>query len=72
VTERDGTTSNVDLFPGKLENLLGTNGNDGKCLVELPQSDIVFADTGSLEGLGDGKSWSSREIDRSSSSIGVA
>lgn len=72
VAKRDGTTSDVDLLSGQTKDLLSTNGNDREGLVELPERDVVFRDTGLLEGEGDGEGGGGGEVDGGSGSIGVA
>lgn len=62
VTESDGTTLDVDLCVVDTENLLGGNTNNGECLVEFPEINVVLLETCSLECLGDGKCWCGREV----------
>ena len=72
VTEGNGATSNVDFGVVDTEDLFGGNTDDGECLVELPQVNVVLLDAGSLECLGHSERRGGREVHRVASSVGVA
>lgn len=72
VTEGDGSTSDVDLFPWNTEDLFHGNGNNGECLVELPERNLILGDTGVFQGDRDSKGRGSGEVNRGSSGICVS
>jgi hypothetical protein len=72
VTESDGTSSDVDFLVVETEDLFSGNSDNGECLVELPEINVVLGETSGLEDLGDGKSRSGREIHGVTSGIGVS
>lgn len=72
MTERNGTTSNVDLFSRETKHLLRSDNDDRERLVELPQSDVVFRDTGVLESKGDGEGRGRGEVDGFGRGVGVS
>lgn len=58
MTKGNSSADGVDLFEWNLEVLNRHDGLRGEGFVDLPEVDIVLADTGFLERLGNGKGWS--------------
>jgi hypothetical protein len=72
VSQSDGTTTDVDLFPGQVEHLLRRAGDDRERLVELPQGDVVLAHARGLEREGHGEGRGGGEVDGRAGGVGVA
>jgi hypothetical protein len=70
VTERDGTTVDVDLGGVELVDLLGDADDDGEGLVDLEEGDVGNGEVGLFESLGQSDGGCLGEVDGLNTGIG--
>ncbi len=72
VAEGDGTAERIDLGALEAEDLLVGKYDSSESLVELPDSDLVLGDAGTLQSNGNGLGGGDGEINRGHGGVGVA
>ena len=72
MTQGDSAAVDVDLGSWDVENLLGDVNDNGECLINLEQGDIVDGQASFLQSLGDGDSRGGGEVDGIDASIGMS
>ena len=72
MAQGDSATVDVNLGSWDVENLLRNVDDDGECLVDLEQGDVINGQTSLVQSLGDGESWSGGEVDGLNASISIS